>query len=170
MFLIVFFPTFAGNFKSYVFYNEYAPTRRTLFRWFHVFWAPGAPPGGTFSCNFCAQARCFVHVASLPSRRQLMQLVFEQKNTHDLNIFFSKTNGRFNLVRRRGVLEPRPKNGVSSCAQARWFVRVAALPCGRQHLPLNFRHKNTYVFDRFFPPLFPVSFKSYVFYNECCTS
>ena len=81
MFLIVFFPTFAGNFKSYVFYNEYAPTRRTLFRWFHVFSAPGAPPGGTFSCNFCAQARCFVHVASLPSRRQRTHRDFEQENT-----------------------------------------------------------------------------------------
>ena len=42
---------------------------------------------------------------------------------------------------------------ILSCAQVRWLERVTALPCRRQHVPHNFRWKNRYVLDHFFPGL-----------------
>ena len=39
---------------------------------------------------------------------------------------------------------PDPRSAFSSCAHARQLVRVAALPCTREHRKINFRQKNTH--------------------------
>ena len=53
-------------------------------------------------------------------------------------------------MRRRGTWEPRPKNAVSSCAQARGFLRVATLPRDAQLGQDYFHQKNTYVLKQLF--------------------
>ena len=44
---------------------------------------------------------------------------------------------------------PDPRSASSSCAHARQLVRVAALPCRREHRKINFRQKNTYDLEGF---------------------
>ncbi len=48
-------------------------------------------------------------------------------------------------------------------AHARYFVRVAALPCGFAPRPIDYLHENTYVFDRFF--LFLPEHSKHVFFT-----
>ena len=45
---------------------------------------------------------------------------------------------------------PDPRSAFSSTAQARQVVRVAALPCTREHRKIHFRQKNTYDLKDFF--------------------
>ena len=58
---------------------------------------------------------------------------------------------------------PPPPWTISSCAQAADLVRVAALPCGRQHRPNHFRQKNTYVLEHYFPNFSPAAAQTLVF-------
>ena len=52
------------------------------------------------------------------------------------------------------LFSPRPASPVKSYAQARWFVRVAALPLARQRPQVDFHQKNAYVLKHLFPNMF----------------
>ena len=58
---------------------------------------------------------------------------------------------------------PDPRSASSSCAYARELVRVAALPCRREHREINFRQKNSSVLEDFFFVFLPDGAKRLVF-------
>ena len=58
---------------------------------------------------------------------------------------------------------PDPRSASSSCAYARQLVRVAALPCRREHREINFRQKSTYDLEDFFFVFLPDGAQTLIF-------